>query len=108
MNSLPQYVATCTPGSLDWNATAVEGDVIAGVEALKPQDGLPLRIYGGATLTQTLLWYGLMDELRLLDSPVVLGRGKRLLSGRDRLSEPLESKPSGQGVILLTYGPGNH
>lgn len=81
--------------------------MIAALEALKRQDGLPLLTYGSATFVQTLLRHGLVDELRLMIYPVVLGSGKRLFSGEDRLSlELIESRPFGQGVMLLTYGPG--
>lgn len=108
MNSLPKFVATSTPGPLEWNATALEGDVVEAVAALKRQDGLPLLTYGSATFVQTLLRHGLVDELRLMIYPVVLGSGKRLFSGEDRLAlELIESRSLGQGVMLLTYGPGD-
>lgn len=106
MNSLPKFVATTTPGALQWNATALQGDVPTAVKALKRQDGQSLLVYGSGTLVQTLLRHGLVDELRLMVYPLVLGRGKRLFEGGDRLPLRLRSsKELGAGVVLLTYGP---
>lgn len=106
MNSLPKFVATTTLGSLGWNATALEGDIGPAVEALKHQDGRNLLVYGSGTLVRTLLRLGLVDELRLMVYPLVLGSGKRLFSGEDRLALNLTaSKDLGAGVMLLTYEP---
>ncbi len=106
MNSLPKFVATTTLKSLEWNATALEGDVVAAVEALKRQEGQNLLVYGSGTFVQTLLRHGLVDELRLMVYPLVLGSGKRLFSGGDRLPLKLAaSRDLGAGVLLLTYKP---
>ncbi len=106
MNSLPKFVATTTRTSLDWNATALGGDVVSAVQALKQQDGQHLLVYGSGTLVQTLLRHGLVDELRLMIYPLVLGSGKRLFSGGDRLALNLTaSRDFGAGVLLLTYEP---
>lgn len=106
MNSLPKLVATTTLESLEWNATALKGDVVAAVEALKRQDGRNLLTYGSGTFVQTLLRHGLVDELRLMVYPLVLGSGKRLFSGGDRLPLNLAaSRNLGAGVVLLIYEP---
>lgn len=106
MNSLPKYVATTTLSSLAWNATPLVGDVVAAVRALKQQDGGQLLVYGSGTFVQTLLRHGLVDELRLMVFPLVLGSGKRLFMGGDRLPLTLvSSRDLGAGVMLLTYGP---
>lgn len=106
MNSLPKFVATTTLTSLKWNATALGEDVVAAVEALKRQEGRNLLVYGSGTFVQTLLRHGLVDELRLMVYPLVLGSGKRLLSGGDRLPLKLAaSRDLGAGVLLLTYKP---
>jgi len=106
MNSLPKFVATTTLTALEWNATALEGDVVAAVEALKRQEGQNLLVYGSGTFVQTLLRHGLVDELRLMIYPLVLGSGKRLFSGGDRLPLKLAaSKDLGVGVLLSTYVP---
>ncbi|GGO32864.1 dihydrofolate reductase family protein [Deinococcus humi] len=106
MNSLPKFVATTTLTSLEWNATALEGDVVTAVEALKGQEGGPLLVYGSGTFVQTLLRHELVDELRLMVFPLVLGSGKRLFSGGDRLPMTLVStRELGSGILLLTYAP---
>ncbi len=107
MNSLPKYVATTTLGSLEWNnASVLEGNVVVAVEALKRREGGNILTYGSGTLVQTLLRHGLVDELRLMVFPLVLGSGKRLFSGEDRLALKLSaSRDLGAGVMLLTYEP---
>lgn len=106
MNSVPKFVATTTLKSLEWNATALEGDVVAAVEQLKRQEGGNLLVYGSGTFAQTLLRHGLVDELRLMVYPLVLGSGKRLFSVGDRLRLNLTtSRNLGAGVVLLIYEP---
>lgn len=106
MNSLPKFVATTTLKSLEWNATILEGDVVAAVKKLKRQQGRNILVYGSGTFAQTLLRHGLVDELRLMVYPLVLGSGKRLFSGEDRLPLKLAaSRDLGAGVLLLTYEP---
>jgi len=106
MNSLPKFVATTTLKSLEWNATVLKGDVVAAVEALKQQEGQNILVYGSGTFVQTLLRHGLVDELRLMVYPLVLGSGKRLFTGGDRLPLKLTaSRNLGAGVLLLTYEP---
>lgn len=106
MNRLPKFVATTTLHTLEWNATALQGDVPAAVDMLKQEDGGNLLVYGSGTLVQTLLRHGLVDELRLMVYPVVLGSGKRLFSGGDQMQLKLTASRSlGSGVLLLTYQP---
>ncbi|GAA5436349.1 dihydrofolate reductase family protein [Deinococcus aquaticus] len=106
MNALPKYVATTRPGPLGWNATPLGPDVVADVRALKAQPGGPLLVYGSGTLVQTLLRCGLVNELRLMIFPVVLGRGKRLFGTLENLPLTLlATRELGTGVLLLTYGP---
>jgi dihydrofolate reductase len=109
MNGLPKFVATTTLQTLEWNATVLSGDVVAAVEMLKQQEGQNLLVYGSGTFVQTLLCHGLVDELRLMIHPVVLGSGKRLFADSDKL--PLQligSRDLGDGVLLLTYEPKSH
>jgi dihydrofolate reductase len=109
MNSLPKFVATTTLKSLEWNATVLGEDVVAAVEALKRQEGQNLLVYGSGTFVQTLLRHGLVDELRLMIHPIVLGRGKRLFASEDRVPLKLTaSRDLGDGVLLLTYEPEPH
>lgn len=104
MNRLPKFVATTTLASLDWNATALEGDVVEAVRSLKRRESGNILTYGSGTFVQTLLRHDLVDELRLMVYPLILGSGKRLFTGGYRL--PLElaaSRNLGAGVMSLTY-----
>lgn len=106
MNALPKFVATTTSPPLTWNAVPLRGDVVEAVRALKSEAGGSLLVYGSGTLARTLLRHGLVDELRLMIYPLVLGRGRRLFQGEDRVPLRLVSAQDlGAGVMLLTYGP---
>jgi dihydrofolate reductase len=106
MNGLPKYVASTTlRAPLDWNATLLEGDVADAVAALKDGDGQDLLVLGSADLVHTLLARDLVDELRLMIFPVVLGSGKRLFrDGIDtRTLELASATPFASGVVVLSY-----
>jgi dihydrofolate reductase len=107
MNSMGKDVATSTPGDLTWNAVAVEGDVVAGVQALKAGDGGPMLVIGSRTLVHTLLTNGLVDELRLLVFPVILGSGFRWYpESPEKFHMALaETRRFPNDVMLLTYVP---
>jgi dihydrofolate reductase len=106
MNNLPKFVATTTLKSLEWNATALEPNVVAAVEKLKQQDGQNILVYGSGTFAQTLLKHNLADELRLLVYPLIRGQGRRFFTGEDKLPLKLRgSRELGPGVVLLTYEP---
>jgi dihydrofolate reductase len=77
-NSVPKHVATHRPDSLDWkNSHALKGDLADAIRALKHGDGGNLLTQGSGDVVRQLLAAGLVDELRLMICPVVLGRGKR-------------------------------
>lgn len=79
MNGLPKYVASHSLKTADWAPTTIlSGDIAAQVSGLKQESGRELQIHGSATLAQSLLAAGLLDELRLVIAPVVLGSGRRL------------------------------
>lgn len=79
MNGLPKYVASRSLKTADWAPTTIlSGDIAAQVSELKQESGRELQIHGSATLAQSLLAAGLLDELRLVIAPVVLGSGRRL------------------------------
>ncbi|MCA9837331.1 MAG: dihydrofolate reductase family protein [Trueperaceae bacterium] len=106
MNSLPKFVATTTPKGLEWNATALEGDVVTAVKQVKQQEGQNLLVYGSGTFAQTLLRHKLVDELRVLLYPLLRGNGRRFFSGEYHLPLKLaSSREMGAGVLLLVYEP---
>lgn len=108
MNETPKYVASTTLTSLEWrNSTLLRGDVIGAVAALKREPGKDISVTGSVTLVRTLLGVGLVDELRLLLYPIVVGRGKRLFEGAsDQVPmKLLDSRTFGTGVVSLTYEP---
>ncbi|WP_127782600.1 dihydrofolate reductase family protein [Rhodococcus sp. X156] len=79
LNTLPKHVASTTLGAVDWEASQlITGDVPTAVQALKETVDGELQVHGSAGLVQTLLRHELVDELRLIVFPVVVGTGKRL------------------------------
>jgi len=81
MNGLPKYVASNTLKQADWApSTILSGDVAAQVAELKQRPGRELQIHGSARLAYSLLAAGLIDTLRLIIAPVVVGQGRKLFS----------------------------
>jgi dihydrofolate reductase len=103
-NSVPKHVATHRPGTLDWqNSHALEGELADAIRALKSQDGADLLTFGSSDMVRQLLAVGLVDELRLLIFPVVLGRGKRLFGDNALASAfTLAHSTSSPGGVLIT------
>ena len=89
------------------NSTLINGNVGAEITALKQQPGKNIGITGSATLVRSLLRDGLLDELRLLVHPVVVGGGKRLFEGMgEQVALTLvESRTFSTGVLSLVYAP---
>src|SRR5262249_30288787 len=107
LNSRPKYVVTRTLSTVDWpGAAIVEGDAATGVRALKDQPGDELQVHGSPTLVRFLVAETLLDELRLITFPVVVAAGRRLFpeSGPDAALSLLETKPTGAGAVINTYG----
>jgi dihydrofolate reductase len=108
MNGLPKYVASNTLKEVGWeNSTLLGDDVVGEVRKLKDQPGKDISITGSATLIRSLLAEGVIDELRLMIHPVVVGSGRRLFengTGQTPL-ELVESKTFSTGVLNLTYRP---
>lgn len=81
MNRLPKYVASSTLGATSWGpATVLRGDVLKEIAALKRRDGGELQVHGSGSLAGSLLAAGLVDELRLVVAPVIVGAGHKLFS----------------------------
>jgi dihydrofolate reductase len=106
-NSMPKHVVSSTLHDPEWNNSSVlEGDLTTGVERLKDQYARDIVVHGSAQLVQELLERDLVDELRLMVFPVVLGTGKRLFgatSDKKRL-QLVDTKTVGDGVLILRYG----
>ena len=109
LNTKPKYVASRTLSDpLEWqNSTVLQGDVAQAVAALKREDGADLHIIGSTELVQTLLEHRLVDELRLMIDPVMLGGGKRIFrdDGSFRPLRLVDSEVTPTGAILATYAP---
>ncbi len=108
MNETPKFVASRTLDEVGWqNSTLLEGDLAEAVGALKAKPGKNIGMSGSATLVRSLLAHGLVDELRLLVHPLVVGKGARLFEngiGQVPL-ELVESRTFATGVLDLTYRP---
>jgi dihydrofolate reductase len=93
---------------LEWsNSTLIKENVAEEIEKLKKGPGKDIVISGSATLVRSLLDYGLLDELKLMVHPILLGGGKRLFD-EEAETKPLElvnSKTFSTGVLYLTYRP---
>ncbi len=108
MNAMPKYVVTSTLDELEWNnSTPIKGDVVAEVQKLKDADGGPILVAGSRTLVHSLLQNGLVDELRLMVFPVVLGSGDRVFpeSPEKTTLELAETKSLPSGVQVNVYRP---
>jgi dihydrofolate reductase len=104
MNTTPKLVVSTTLDRVEWdNSTLVKGDLTE----LKRQRGKNLNITGSATLVRSLLVEGLLDELRLMICPVVVGRGRHLFedAGEQRALRLLEATTFSTGVLALRYQP---
>jgi dihydrofolate reductase len=107
-NNMPKYVVSSTLKDPEWtNSTVLDGDVAEEVSTLRQELDGEIVVHGSAQLVQALVEHGLVDELRLMVFPVVLGAGKRLFgetSDKRRL-RLADSKTVGDGVTILTYKP---
>jgi dihydrofolate reductase len=109
MNTKPKYVASRTlTGPLEWqNSTLLPEPVPEAVAALKEEDGDYLLGIGSTVLVQSLIQHGLVDELRLLIDPVLVGGGKRIFpdDGALRPLRLVDHRVASTGTIIATYAP---
>jgi dihydrofolate reductase len=107
-NTMPKYVVSSKLQDPEWsNTTVLNGDVADSVANLKQEQDGDIVVHGSAQLVNELLERNLVDELRLMVFPVVLGAGKRLF-GETSDKKPLrltDSKVVGDGVSILVYEP---
>ena len=109
VNSVPKHVASTTlEEPLGWNnSTLIGGDVAEGISELKRQPGKDITILGSGALVRSLMRDGLLDELRLMVHPLILGGGKRLFEDEEdsKALELVDSETFGTGVVYLAYRP---
>ena len=105
LNSKPKYVVSSTLHDPAWhNSTVIEGDAVSGVSALKQQLAGDIVVAASFQLVHTLLDHDLVDELRLMIYPVVLGAGKRLFGETsDKKPMRLVSNETVDDLAFLTY-----
>jgi dihydrofolate reductase len=106
LNSLPKYVVSSTLQEPRWNnSTVLRGDVVSEVSKLKQERNGDIVVYASYQLGRTLIEHDLVDELRLVVYPVVLGAGERLF-GETSDKKPMRLvaiKTIGDGLAFLTY-----
>jgi dihydrofolate reductase len=108
LNSLPKYVVSSTLDEPRWhNSTVLNGDVVSEVSKLKQELDGDIVVYASYQLGRTLIEHDLVDELRLVVFPVVLGAGQRLF-GETSDRKPMRltgARTIGDGLAFLTYQP---
>jgi len=107
-NAMPKYVVSSTLEDPEWsNSTVLRGDLADEVAKLKREHDGDIVVHGSARLVQSLVEQDLVDELRLMVFPVVLGTGKRLFAETSdkKPVRLVDSKVVGDGVAILTYVP---
>ncbi len=111
-NTMPKYVVSSTLEDPEWNnSTVLRGDVAEEVAKLRQEQDGDIVVHGSPRLVQALVEHDLVDELRLMVFPVVLGGGKRLFGDTSdkKALQLVDSKVVGDGVSILVYQPaGEH
>jgi dihydrofolate reductase len=110
MNSIPKYVAsrTLTQDDMRWGSSLLPADdVVGAVRQLRDREGGDLLVMGSASLVRTLLANDLVDELRLMIEPILLGGGKSIFpdDGRARPLKLVSTVTASTGVLVCTYWP---
>ena len=107
VNRLPKYVASRTLRDPTWNATVIQGEVRDAVYRLKRENRGDILMYGSAMLGQTLVEHDLIDEIRLMVHPVIVGRGQRLLADvvTTKTLRLVDTTPIGSGIVMMRSEP---
>ena len=109
MNSMPKYVFSNTLGDAEWsNSTILSGDFSEAIGKLKQEIDGTILVAGSAQLVQGLIEHDLLDELRLMVFPVLLGSGKHLFdeTSREHRLRLTESGTVGEGIATLVFERG--
>ena len=109
LRAVPKYVVSSTlDRATEWaNSSVLKGDVVEEVAALKERVDGDIVVYSSRRLVRTLLQHDLVDEVRLMTYPFVLGAGERLFgeaAGTTALRR-VAVRPIGESIVLLTYAP---
>jgi dihydrofolate reductase len=108
LNSMPKYVVSSTLTEPKWrNSTVLKGDVVDEVSKLKQEIAGEILVYASYQLERALIEHDLVDELRLVVFPVVLGAGERLFgpTGDKKPMRLVAAQTIGDGLAFLTYQP---
>ena len=108
LNSMPKYVVSSTLTEPRWrNSTVLKGDVVDEVSKLKQEIAGEILVYASYQLERALIEHDLVDELRLVVFPVVLGAGERLFgpTGDKKPMRLVAAQTIGDGLAFLTYQP---
>ena len=105
LNNTPKLVASTTLDRVEWrNSSLIRGDVAKELSRLKQLPGRNISIIGSGTLVRSLLRDDVLDELRLLVHPIVVGRGKHLFDEHvEKKLKLVDSKTFKTGVLSLIY-----
>ena len=107
-NGMPKYVVSSTLENPEWtNSTVLKGDVLEEVSNLKQQQDGDIVVHGSVKLVQALIEHNLVDQLRLMVFPVVLGAGKRIFgeTSDKKTLRLADSQIVGDGIAILVYEP---
>jgi dihydrofolate reductase len=108
MNGVSKIVISRTLGKADWaNTRLIKDDAAEELTRLKRQPGKDMAIFGSSDLTVNLLRMGLVDELRIMINPIILGEGNSLFRTTDKRIglKLLKTRPFDSGNVLLYYQP---
>lgn len=107
INRMPKYVVSQSLQKVEWNNSHILRDIAGDVADLKKSKGGDILVYGSATLVKALLHFDLVDELRLMVFPLLIGGGLRLFDNSRELKkfELKYSQTMANGVLILEYRP---
>ena len=103
--TLKEYVFSNSLSKVEGDRIIVKGDLVKEVNKIKNEPGKDIWLYGGASLTSTLIELGLVDEMALAVHPILLGAGKPLFQNiRDRIAlQLINSQTYPDGLVMLSY-----